>query len=55
MSRPLRIEIENRIYDVTTRGWERRVIVRDDGDREHWFQLLDRVAVRLGWRFSLGR
>ena len=32
MSRPLRIEIEDGIYHVTARGWERRVIVRDDPD-----------------------
>ena len=51
MSRPLCIEIENGIYHITSRGWERRLLLRDDGDREHWFELLDRVAVRLGWRF----
>jgi REP element-mobilizing transposase RayT len=51
MSRPLRIEIENGIYHVTARGWERRVIVRDDRDRQEWFKLLDRVAIRFGWRF----
>ena len=36
MSRQLRIEIENGIYHVTARGWEGRVIVRDDRDREKW-------------------
>ena len=51
MSRPLRMEIENGIYHVTSRGWERRAVVRDDRDREKWFQLLDRVADRFGWRF----
>ena len=51
MSRPLRIEIENGIYHVTSRGWERRAIVRDDRDREEWFKLLDRVVIRFGWRF----
>ena len=51
MSRPLRIEIENGIYHVTARGWERRVLVRDDRDREEWFKLLDRVVIRCGWRF----
>jgi REP element-mobilizing transposase RayT/DNA-binding transcriptional ArsR family regulator len=51
MSRPLRIEIENGIYHVTARGWERRVVVRDDRDRQEWFKLLDRVTVRCGWRF----
>ena len=51
MSRQLRIEIENGIYHVTARGWERRVIVRDDRDREKWSTLLDRIVVRFGWRF----
>ncbi len=55
MSRPLRIEIENGIYHVTSRGWERRVIVADDRDRQEWLKLLDRVARRYGWqRGSLG-
>ena len=34
MSRQLRNEIENGIYHVTARGWERRVMVRDGRDRE---------------------
>lgn len=50
MTRPLRIDIEDGIYHVTSRGWERRAIVRDDCDREQWLKLLDRVAVRCGWR-----
>jgi REP element-mobilizing transposase RayT len=50
MARPLRIEVENGLYHVTCRGWERREIVRDDMDRESWLDLLDRVALRCGWR-----
>lgn len=50
MARPLRIELENGVYHVTCRGWERHVIVDDDRDREKWFQLLDRVVQRFGWR-----
>jgi len=50
MARPLRIDIENGLYHVTSRGWERRVIVRNDADCQHWLELLDRVAVRCGWR-----
>jgi REP element-mobilizing transposase RayT len=50
MARPLRIDIENGLYHVTSRGWERRAIVRDDGDRERWVSLLERVALRCGWR-----
>jgi REP element-mobilizing transposase RayT len=51
MSWRLRIEIDNGIYHVTARGWERPVIVRDDRDREKWSTLLHRVVVRFGWRF----
>ena len=51
MSRPLRIDMENGLYHVTSRGWERRVIVDDDRDREQWFKLLDRIARRYDWRF----
>ena len=50
MARPLRIDIENGVYHVTARGWERRRIVRDDRDRQQWFTLLDRVMVRCAWR-----
>ena len=50
MARPLRIEIEDGVYHVTTRGWERRRIVRSDRDREDWLELLDQVVTRCGWR-----
>jgi len=50
MARPLRIDIENGLYHVTCRGWERRAVVRDDRDRQRWFELLDRVAMRCQWR-----
>jgi REP element-mobilizing transposase RayT len=46
----LRIDIENGLCHVTSRGWEWRVIVRDDADCQRWLELLDRVAVRYGWR-----
>jgi len=50
MARPLRIEIEDGLYHVTSRGWQRQVLVRDDRDRQRWLDLLDRVAMRCGWR-----
>ena len=50
MARPLRIEMAGGVYHVTTRGWERRDVVRDDQDRSHWLRLLDRVALRFDWR-----
>ena len=51
MSRPLRIEMEQGIFHVTSRGWECRLLVRDDRDRQKWLELLDRVVIRFGWRF----
>jgi REP element-mobilizing transposase RayT len=50
MARPLRFELENGLFHVTSRGWERRVIVDGDRDREDWLRLLDRVATRSNWR-----
>jgi REP element-mobilizing transposase RayT len=50
MARPLRIEMPGGVYHVTTRGWERRDVVRDDEDRASWLRLLDRVAARCNWR-----
>ncbi len=50
MARPLRIDIEDGLYHVTTRGLERRQIVLDDYDRQKWFSLLDQVANRRNWR-----
>ena len=50
MARPLRIEFQGGVYHVTARGWERRDVVRDDQDRAAWVRLLDRVALRCGWR-----
>jgi hypothetical protein len=40
MSRPLRINLEQGIHHVTARGGERRLLVRDDRDREKWLELL---------------
>ena len=50
MARPLRVEFAGGVHHVTTRGWERRDIVRDDDDRATWLRLLDRVALRFDWR-----
>jgi len=50
MARPLRIEIDGGLYHVTSRGWQRQVVVRDERDRQRWVELLDRVATRCGWR-----
>jgi len=50
MARPLRIDIPDGLYHVTSRGLERRDIVRDDADRRKWAELLDAVATRCRWR-----
>jgi REP element-mobilizing transposase RayT len=50
MARPLRIDIADGLYHMTSRGWQRRVVVRDDRDRQRWRELLERVATRCGWR-----
>lgn len=50
MARPLRIEIPDGVYHVTSRGLERRRIVRGDADRGRWLHLLGTVCVRRDWR-----
>ena len=44
-----KVDITGELTYVTSRGLERRRIVRDDTDRERWVDLLDRVATRRGW------
>jgi len=50
MARPLRIEMEHGIYHVTSRGWEKRVLVDSERDRADWLRMLGEVAIRYGWR-----
>lgn len=50
MARPLRIDLPDGVYHVTSRGLEKREIARDDTDRRKWLDLLDRVAARRDWR-----
>ena len=47
MAWPLRIEFSGALYHVMSRGNDRRVIVRDDGDRNRW---LARTVETYGWR-----
>ena len=49
-ARPLRIGIPGSEYHVTSRGLERRVVVRDDTNRKKWLSLLGEVADRREWR-----
>jgi len=50
MARPLRIDIPDGVYHVTSRGLERRKIVLDDRDRRKWLELLGKAATRRRWR-----
>src|ERR1041385_5657978 len=43
MARLLRIEFSGAIYHVTVRGNERRIIFKDDKDREHFLNVLART------------
>ena len=49
MARALRIEFENALYHVTSRGNERRPIFRTDRDRRTFLRLLGETASRFGW------
>jgi putative transposase len=49
MARALRIEFENALYHVTSRGNEGRAIFRDDNDRETFLAFLGDAANRFGW------
>jgi len=50
MARPLRVDIPDGVYYVTSRGLGRRAIVRDVEDRRKWVEVLDAVATRRRWR-----
>jgi len=46
MARPLRIEVPNGVYYVTSRALEGRAIALDEKDGRKWLDLLDTVATR---------
>jgi len=50
MARPLRVELPGGLYHVTSRGNERRSIVRDDADRQRRLDGLRRTVDTYGWR-----
>jgi hypothetical protein len=50
MARPLRIELPNSVYYVTSRALEGQGMVRDEQDCAKWFARLDAVATRHRWR-----
>ena len=49
MARPLRIQFENALYHITSRGNTRQDIFLDDKDRERFLESLGRVVDRFGW------
>lgn len=49
MSRPLRIEFDNAIYHLTSRGDRRCTIFRTDSDRLTWLALLGETCARFGF------
>jgi REP element-mobilizing transposase RayT len=50
VSRPLRLEHPGAVWHVTSRGNEKRLVFRDDADRERWLGLLGKVVVLFAWR-----
>lgn len=46
MSRPLRLEFEDALYHVTSRGDRREPIFEDDTDRETWLAVLEQGLER---------
>jgi REP element-mobilizing transposase RayT len=49
MARPLRIELADGLYHVTSRGDRREAIYFDDGDRRDWLEVLAQVCERFNW------
>ena len=49
MPRRLRVEYPGAVYHVMARGNGRQDIVRDDRDRQHWLQTLERTTAVRRW------
>jgi putative transposase len=49
MARPLRIEYPGAVYHVTSRGNEKKLIFKDDTDRENLLNTLQHVNHRYNW------
>lgn len=50
MARPLRIDVEDGIYHVVTRGIDRKPVFRENADREHFLGLMANVHQRFRLR-----
>ena len=53
MARPLRLEFENALYHITTRGNERRPIFYEDRDYETFLKFLAAAVKRFGWSLTV--
>jgi len=49
MSRPLRFEVPDGHFHITSRGNDRKTLFVDDADRRRFLELLRRNSVRLTW------
>jgi putative transposase len=49
MARPLRLEVEDGIYHLTSRGNERKAIYRDANDRQRFLEILRATLERFRW------
>ena len=49
MARPLRIEYDGALYHVTSRGNERKLVFKDDTDRNIFLDTLHKVNKRYNW------
>ena len=49
MPRRLRLEYSGAIHHVMARGNGRQTIVRDDRDRQHWLDTLERITGLFRW------
>mgnify|MGYP000082091814 CR=1 FL=1 len=50
MARPIRIQYENALYHVTSRGLNRQALFRDDADCERRLVWLKEAVMRFGWK-----
>lgn len=50
MARPLRVDVEDGVYHVVTRGIDRNAIFRSDSDRKHWLMLMEGAVERFRLR-----
>ena len=49
MSRPLRLEFQNALYHITSRGDRQEAIYKDDGNQEGLLEILGTVVTYYNW------